>query len=80
MINLIYIRAAIRQATGKTLPLDEIVTLLVEEGLITKAQSQDESLVFRGYAEFFETDDASTKIETIDNFPHKKSVKDDDGS
>lgn len=68
MINLIYIRAAIQEATGKVLPLEEIVNLLVEEKLITPEQAADENLIFRGYAEFFETEEAATKIERVDHY------------
>lgn len=68
MVNLIYIRAAIQQATGKVLPLEDIVDLLVEEGLITQQQAEDENLIFRGYAEFFETEEAATMIEQADHY------------
>lgn len=68
MINLIYIRAAIQEKTGKVLPLEDIVDLLVEEGLITKDQATDENLIFRGYAEFFETEEAATTIEHADHY------------
>lgn len=72
MINLIYIRAAIQQATGKVLPLEEIIDLLVEERLITKEQAKDENLIFRGYAEFFETEEAATKVERADHYIDKE--------
>lgn len=68
MVNLIYIRAAIQQATGKVLPLEDIVDLLVDEGLITQQQAEDENLIFRGYAEFFETEEAATTIEQADHY------------
>jgi hypothetical protein len=68
MVNLIYIRAAIQQATGKVLPLEDIVDLLVDEGLITQDQADDENLIFRGYAEFFETEEAATKVERADHY------------
>ena len=70
MVNLIYIRAAIQQETGKVLPLDEIIDLLVDEGLIT--QAQDENLIFRGYDEFFETEEAATRVERADQYVQKE--------
>lgn len=72
MVNLIYIRAAIQQETGKVLPLDEIIDLLVDEGLITQQQAQDESLIFRGYDEFFETEEAATRVEQADQYVQKE--------
>ena len=72
MVNLIYIRAAIQQETGKILPLDEIIDLLVDEGLITKQQAQDENLIFRGYEEFFETEEAATRVEQADQYVQKE--------
>jgi len=72
MVNLIYIRAAIQQATGNVLPLDEIIDLLVDEGLITKAQAQDENLIFRGYEEFLETEEAATRVEQADQYVDKE--------
>ena len=72
MVNLIYIRAAIQQETGKILPLDEIIDLLVDEGLITEQQAQDENLIFRGYEEFFETEEAATRVEQADQYVKKE--------
>lgn len=72
MVNLIYIRAAIQQETGKVLPLDEIIDLLVDEGLITQQQAQDENLIFRGYDEFFETEEAATRVERADQYVQKE--------
>jgi hypothetical protein len=66
-MNLLYIRAAIREATGVVLSQEEILKLLVEEGLITQSQSRDDSLVFRGYAEYFETDHALVQVEYIED-------------
>ena len=63
MINLIYIRAAIRERTGQELPIEEVLRLLVEEGLVTKAQARNRDLIFRGYAEYFETEEASKTYE-----------------
>lgn len=64
-MNLLYIRAAIRQATGFTLTQEEILRLLVEEGLVSKERATDPDLIFRGFDEFFQTDDASTRVEKI---------------
>lgn len=66
-MNLLYIRAAIREATGVVLSQEEILALLVEEGLVTKNQANDDSLIFRGYTEFFKTDYALKHIEYIED-------------
>lgn len=66
-MNLLYIRAAIREATGVVLSQEEILTLLVEEGLITQSQANDDSLVFRGYDEYFKTDYALKQVEYIED-------------
>lgn len=59
-MNLLYIRAAIQQATGVILSQEEILRLLVEEGMVAPERAADPDLIFRGYEEFFRTDDAST--------------------
>ena len=64
-MNLLYIRAAIREATGVVMSQEDILTLLYEEGMITEAQSRDRSLVFRGYGEFFSTDYAFKQVESL---------------
>tara|TARA_R110001606_G_scaffold228379_1_gene376369 strand:+ start:1483 stop:1713 length:231 start_codon:yes stop_codon:yes gene_type:complete len=66
-MNLLYIRAAIREATGVVLAQEEILTLLFEEGLITQSQANDDSLVFRGYDEYFKTDYALKKVEYLED-------------
>lgn len=66
MINLIYIRAAIRARTGQELSLERVRDLLLEEGLITKKQAHDDNLIFRGYEEFFETDEAAKTVEPVE--------------
>lgn len=66
MINLIYIRAAIRERTGQELSLDKVRDLLLEEGLITKRQAEDDNLIFRGYEEYFETEEAATTVEPVE--------------
>ena len=78
MINLIYIRAAIRERTGKELSLEAVRDLLLEEGLITKVQAQDKDLIFRGYAEYFETEEASAKIEDPNPFIFRMIKHEDD--
>jgi len=80
MINLIYIRAAIRERTGKELSLETVRDLLLEEGLITKKQAEDEDLIFRGYSEYFETDEAATTMEDADRYVDKGLLDGDDES
>lgn len=46
---------------------EEILTLLFEEGLITQSQANDDSLVFRGYDEYFKTDYALKKVEYLED-------------
>lgn len=76
-MNLLYIRAAIREATGVVLSQEEILTLLVEEGLITQSQANDDSLVFRGYDEYFKTDYALKQVEYIEDI--KDGLRQEDG-
>jgi hypothetical protein len=76
-MNLLYIRAAIREATGVVLSQEEILTLLVEEGLITQSQANDDSLVFRGYDEYFKTDYALKQVEYIEDI--KDGIRQEDG-
>lgn len=78
MINLIYIRAAIRERTGKELSLEAVRDLLLEEGLITKKQAQNRDLIFRGYAEYFETEEAATRIEDPNPFIIREIEHEDD--
>lgn len=66
MINLIYIRAAIRERTGQELSLDKVRDLLLEEGLITPKQAADDNLIFRGYEEYFETEEAAKTVEPVE--------------
>jgi hypothetical protein len=51
-MNIIYIRAAIEEATGIKLPLKEVKQLLIEEGLVSEAKAKH--LIFRGYSEFYD--------------------------
>jgi len=72
LINLIYIRAAIREKTGQVLKLEEVRDLLLEEGLITRKQAADGNLIFRGYDDFFETDVADKTACGADVEPSRK--------
>ena len=76
-MNLLYIRAAIREDTGVVQSQEEILTLLVEEGLITQSQASDDSLVFRGYDEYFKTDYALKQVEYIEDI--KDGLRQEDG-
>ena len=53
-MNLLYIKAAIQQATGVSLTQEQVLEYLVEEGLVTKERAKDRNLIFRGYGEFFQ--------------------------
>lgn len=66
MINLHYIRAAIEYNTGIRLSLSEVRTYLLEEGLITPKQAEEDARLFTGYDELFEFDDASRYVEEFD--------------
>ena len=78
MVNLIYIRAAILQATGKKLSLEQVRDYLLSEGLISTRQAQDENLIFRGYDEFFGFDEASTRVEQVDHYIDRENKHEDD--
>lgn len=80
MINLIYIRAAIRERTGQELSLDQVVQALLQEGLISKAQSQNRDLIFRGYSEYFEFEEAATKVEDPNPFIDREITHEDEES
>jgi len=80
MINLIYIRAAIRERTGQELSLDEVVKVLLQEGLISKAQSKDRDLIFRGYGEYYEFEEAATKVEDPNPFISREITNEDEES
>ena len=66
MINLYYIRAAIEANTGIRLSLSEVRTYLVEEGVITQRQADEEAKTFTGYSDMFTFDDASRVTEDFD--------------
>ena len=78
MVNLIYIRAAILQATGKKLSLEQVRDYLLSEGLISTRQARDENLIFRGYDEFFGFDEASTTVEQADHYIDREKKHEDD--
>ena len=61
MINLIYIGAAIEAKTGQRLSFERIRELLVEEGLITQKQADEDAQDFKGYDELFAYDSADTE-------------------
>jgi hypothetical protein len=73
MINLIYIRAAILDNTGISLSLDKTLQYLVEEGLVTSEQAKDDNMIFRGYSEFFETEEAATLVESVDHLVYQEN-------
>jgi hypothetical protein len=62
--NLYYIRAAIQERTGQVLKFDKIRQLLLEEGLISKKELEDNPLAkeFDGYGRYFATEDHSVTI------------------
>ena len=80
MINLIYIRAAIRERTGQELSLEAVRDVLLEEGLITQAAADDEHLIFKGYDEYFDTDEAATRVENADIYAEKEVFDENDES
>lgn len=75
-INLVYIRAAIEEATGKCLKLKDVRRYLLEEGLITPAQARKEASIFRGYSEFYDFNVTETKKE--DNPEKELNFQDDE--
>jgi|TARA_R110000744_G_scaffold350251_1_gene455899 hypothetical protein len=78
LINLIYIRAAIRERTGQELPIEEVLQLLVQEGLVTKAQARHKDIIFRGYAEYFEYEEAAKFVEDPTQFIDRKAINEDE--
>jgi len=80
MINLIYIRAAIRERTGQELSLEAVRDVLLEEGLITQAEADDEHLIFKGCDEYFDTDEAATNVENADIYVDKEVFDENDES
>lgn len=51
LINIDYIRAAILQATGVKLTLEQVKSYLVEEGLCTPSRA--DKVTFRGYGAYY---------------------------
>ena len=66
LINIYYIRAAIEAATGVRLSLNETRDILLEEGLITKRQYNEEAAPLAGYDELYQTDVAMRDISDLD--------------
>lgn len=79
-VNLVLIRAAIREHTGQELSLERVRDLLAIEGLITPSQANDPDLIFRGYGEYFETDEASARVEPLDEIIPKETQYESDQS
>lgn len=50
-MNVVYIRAAIQQETGIRLTYKQVIAYLLEEKMITKAQSK--RMLFPGYEKLF---------------------------
>lgn len=48
-----------------TLTQQQLISLLVQEGLITKDAAKDHNLIFRGYDEYFRFEEAAARIEPI---------------
>lgn len=74
-INLYYIRAAIEANTGVRLSLKETRQYLVEEGLITPQQAEKDATEFRGYAEFYWSDDLSSQPMNEDPFEVREDIE-----
>lgn len=74
-INLIYIKAAIEEATGVYLSLEEVRRYLLEEGLITPVQARDEATIFRGYGEFYDHDFSNYQDDSL--LPKELNFNDD---
>ncbi len=77
-MNLLYIRAAIKEATGVVLSQESILQMLLEENLISPEKAADPSLVFKGYGELFKTDYAAKKVENAQNFINSETLKEED--
>ena len=62
--NLYYIRAAIQERTGQVLTFDRIRQLLLEEGLISQRELDDNPMAqeFDGYGRYFATEDGSVEV------------------
>lgn len=66
MINIYYIRAAIEAATGVRLTLNETRDILLEEGMITKHQYDQEASPFTGYDDLYQSDVATRDLSDLD--------------
>ena len=62
--NLYQIRAAIQERTGQVLTFDRIRQLLLEEGLISQRELDDNPRAqeFDGYGRYFATEDCSVEV------------------
>lgn len=54
-MNIHFIRAAILDATGINLTLEQVREYLVSEGMISVSKAK--SVIFRGYGDFYEPSD-----------------------
>lgn len=59
-MNIHYIRAAIEEAVGIKLKLDQVRDILVELGMLTPSKAK--RLIFTGYQEFYEMTDTNKEI------------------
>lgn len=62
--NLYYIRAAIQERTGQVLTFDRIRQLLLEEGLISQNELDENPMAqeFDGYGRYFATEDCAVEV------------------
>jgi|TARA_R110002153_G_scaffold52177_4_gene146337 hypothetical protein len=63
-MNLYYIRAAIRENTGQVLTFAKIRQLLLEEGLISQSEIDQNPMAkeFEGYGRYFYTEECSVDV------------------
>jgi hypothetical protein len=73
VVNLHYVRAAIEANTGQRLRFSEIRRLLVDEGLLTARQAQEEARAFEGYGSLYSTESfdrrEEPRIDTTEGLP-----------
>ena len=72
-MNIWYIRAAIEEATGIRLTLEETVRYLVEEGKVSRAKAKN--LIFPGYSSFYKPIDKEKQEITV--LPVDRIITDD---
>ena len=80
LINLIYIRAAIREKTGQELSLRAVLKHLIKDGLVTPQQARDKHLIFKGYSEYFEYDDYASTDPNFKDLPDEAVLLDEEES